>query len=537
MELRQYFYLLQRRLWLILLTAMVAGTIAYVVSIRQEPIYGASTTLFVVENANANYSSTLANERLASSYAERMTNHYVLQATIDSLNLDLTPDQIEPSVSVSAVNRTNLLVLSVEHTDPVVASDLANGIAQSFIERNAAQRFERFVASKTRLTTELEDVESEIGRVELLRETELRKAAPDEAFVKQTNETLLRLQDTQSKLVQNLENMRLVEASRENHIVVDEFARPQERPLRPLILTNTLLATFAGLMLGVGIVFLFDYLDDTVHGPEDVEEITGLSTLGALQLLKTIRATEALVVAREPRSPSAEAYRQIRTNIQYINPDQKNNVLLVTSANQNEGKSTVAVNLATALAQSGKRVILVDGDMRRPTLSKLLEVPEQRGLSNLIMRGTCNPDYIYSTLIPNLKLVQAGRIPPNPAELLGSERMQVLVSWLKTKADYVVIDSPPVLAVTDAVLLAQIVDTTLFVVSSEQTRYPAVLEALERLDAVGAPIAGAVLNKLNPETNGIYYQNYYEIDYRPHIEYPLDWRQRLAKLGFTTFFH
>ncbi|MEM7111868.1 MAG: polysaccharide biosynthesis tyrosine autokinase [Chloroflexota bacterium] len=537
MEIRQYMYLLRRWLWLIVLTALVAGVIAYVTSARQEPIYGASTTLFVVEDANSNYSSLLANERLASSYAERMTNHYVLQATINSLNLDISVEDLKKSLAVSALSQTNLLVLTVEHTDPVVAADLANGVSQAFIERNDAQRFERYVATKERLTSELESVDGEIARVELLQEREQRKESPDEAFIRQTNETLLRLHDTQSSLNQNLENFRLVEIKQESHIVIDEFAQPEERPLRPNVLSNTLLATMAGLLLGIGIIFLFDYVDDTVHGPDDMEEIVGLSTLGTLELLRANKATEALVVAREPRSPAAEAYRQIRTNIQFINPDQESKTILVTSTNPNEGKTTVAANLATALAQSGKKVILVDCDMRRPTLNKLLEIPDKRGLSNLIMRGACDPNYIYSTLVPNLKLIQAGRIPPNPAELLGSERMNILISWLKTRADYVIIDSPPVLPVTDAVILSQIVDTTLFVVSAAQTRYPALIESLERLDAVGSAIAGVVLNKLNPETNGIYYQNYYQIDYRPHVDYQPNWRQRLAKLGFTTFFH
>ena len=135
-----------------------------------------------------------------------------------------------------------------------------------------------------------------------------------------------------------------------------------------------------------------------------------------------------------------------------------------------------------------------------------------RGLCDLIIRGRNDTSYLSGTLVPNLRLLPAGRIPPNPAELLGSERMRSVIAWLQTQADIVVFDSPPVLAVTDAVVLSQITDLTLFVVSAAVTRYPSFIEALERIAAVEAPIAGVVLNKVDPQRDGSYYANYYKID-------------------------
>ena len=540
MEILQYVYLLRRWLWLILLVAVVAGSTTYFVSRTQRPIYRATSMLLIIEdNSSRNnaYNTLLTSERLASSYAERLTNFYVLQAAINSLDVDLTPADLEKILFVDTVGQTNLLAVSVEHSDPQLAADLANTVPQFFIERTQAQQLDRLANSKASLEEELMGVEEEIALTEQQILAIHQQAKQDESSLNQLNETLLRLRNAQTRLVQSLEDLRLTQANQLETVVIDEYARPPEQPVRPRVLTNTMLATIAGIMLAVGVAFLMEYLDDTVKDPEEVEYATGLGTLGILEQLKTNIPSEALVVAREPRSPAAEAYRQVRTNIQFVNLDKKSKTLLITSAQPSEGKTTVAANLAIALAQSGRKVILVDCDMRRPTLHKLLEVNSSRGLCDMIIRGRNDTSYLSGTLVPNLRLLPAGRIPPNPAELLGSERMRSVIAWLQTQADIVVFDSPPVLAVTDAVILSQITDLTLFVVSASTTRYPSFIDALERIATVEAPIAGVVLNKVDPQRDGSYYASYYKIDYQPGVVYPPSWRQRLAKLGFTTLFH
>jgi capsular exopolysaccharide synthesis family protein len=261
--------------------------------------------------------------------------------------------------------------------------------------------------------------------------------------------------------------------------------------------------------------------------------------LGSLQRLKAPNPVDALVVELQPRSPAAEAYRQIRTNIQFTSVDNPLRTFLITSANMGEGKTTVAINLATAFAQSGKRVLLVDTDMRRPMLHTLLEVSGSRGLSNMIVRGREDEAFIRGTLIPNLRVMTAGRLPPNPAELLGSERMREVVAWLKQQADYVLFDSPPVLAVTDSVVLSRLVDTTLFVASMGQTRIPDLETAVHQIQAVDSPIAGVILNKV--KTNGRYGYKY-TYHYHPRYENgrPQDsqknWKRRLQALN-ANFLH
>lgn len=576
MELRQYVYLIWRWSWLIILGAMIAGTAAYYFNSSQAPIYRATSTLLVIEGNSGIetvYNSLLTSEQLAQFYAERLKNYEVLDEAAQNLNLELSPEDLAEQVQVQLVNNTQLINLSVEHTNPELARDLANEIPAVFAARNNAQQLERYASLKTSLEEELQtvradlqtaelelegilekavlnqaDVDQQTDNIQKLREAyyrlltdqenvsageiqtiaaelaaaesaldvELQKNVSNQSDLDRQNDTILRLRENYSRLLANYEDVRVAEVRSLNNLVIDESARLPQMPIRPRVITNTVLAAIVGGMLALGLVFLVEYMDDTLKDPKDIELGTGLTTLGSLQKVKVGKPVDALVVAMEPRSPAAEAYRQIRTNIQFISVDREVRTLLITSANIGEGKTTVSINLATALAQSGKRVLLIDTDMRRPMLHKMLEVDGSKGLCNMIIRGREDVHYIKGTLIPNLYVLPAGRLPPNPAELLGSERMKDVFVWLREQADYVIFDSPPVLAVTDAVVLSRLVDTTIFVASAGYTRYPAFSTAVAQIQALDSPIAGVILNKVN--TNGRFgyaYNYYYRTNYQP----------------------
>ncbi len=518
MELREYVLLFWRWLWLIVLGAVVAGAIAFFVSRSQTPIYQSTAVLLVSEGkADSNeYRSLLVGEQLAQSYVTRLKNYEVLAQAISNLGLDMKPEQLVSRVNVTLLNNTQLIKLSVSDPNPELASALANEIPRVFAERNITQQLSRFASSKENLAAELRKVEEEIRQKEAILAAEMRRAVPNQSLIDQTNNSLLRLRDSRSGLLQTYENVRIAEASSLNTIVIDEAARPSSVPISPRTASNTLLATVVGALLAVGLVFLIEYLDDTIKDPQEIESSLGLATLGSIERMRMSNATDALIVAIAPRAPTSEGFRHIRTNIQYISVDRPLKTILITSANMGEGKSTIAANLATSLAQSGKRVILVDADMRRPIQHHLLEVDGTRGLANLIIRGKEDQAFLRGTLIANLRLLPAGRIPPNPAELLGSERMREVVQWLAEQADYVIFDSPPVLAVTDGTVLSQMVDATIFVASS-QTRFPAFATAVKKIMALERPIAGVVLNKMNPR-NSHYYYYYYRREYRSESE-------------------
>lgn len=539
MELRQYLFLVWRWLWLIVLGTAVAGTVAFSVSRSQDPVYRATATLLVIEGSDAidtAYNSILTSERLASSYTQRLKNYEVLSEALNNLQIEMSAVDLAKNVQVQLLGSTQLISLHVEHTDPKIARDLANEIPAVFAKRNMAQQLSQYTDLKASLQQELGELSGELAAAESGLAAELRQPAPNQALVDQTTENIRRLRDTYGRISASYEDVRIAEVRRLSDLVIDETARLPLEPVRPRVLTNTILAAIVGGMMAIGLVFLVEYLDDTIKTPLNIENDLGLTALGMVQQVKVNQPADALVVAMEPRSPAAESYRQIRTNIQYVSVDRPARTLLVTSANMGEGKTTVSTNLSIALAQSGKRVLLVDTDMRRPMLHQLLEVQGNKGLCELIIRGREDAALIKSTLVPNLRLLPAGRLPPNPAELLGSERMREVFAWLETQADYVIFDSPPVLAVTDAVVLSRLVDVTIFVARAGRTRLPALLTAVKQIEALEQPIAGVILNCL--PTNGRFYHSYGYYAYQSYKSGEEEngrksWRERLQTINRT----
>jgi non-specific protein-tyrosine kinase len=323
---------------------------------------------------------------------------------------------------------------------------------------------------------------------------------------------LRRSESSYAALLNSLEQLRLTEAQTTDAITITSVAKVPDAddPIRPRVLVNTLLAIIIGAMLGLGGVFLLEYLDDTVKTPDDVRKTAGLATLGGVVLLEGANPDDRLVVRDMPRSPGAEAYRVLRTNLQFSSVDEPLATLLVTSAGPGEGKSTTTTNLAIAMAQGDKRVILVDADLRRPSQHRLLHLVNNVGLSTALLDKSRDPAvYLQDTTVPNLRVMTTGPIPPNPAELLSSARMHEMIELLKGEADVVLFDTPPVLAVADTSILARQVDGSLLVVASGETRRDMVTQAMQSLKSVGVSPLGAVLNKLTQRKSGYYYYYYY----------------------------
>jgi non-specific protein-tyrosine kinase len=272
-----------------------------------------------------------------------------------------------------------------------------------------------------------------------------------------------------------------------------------------------LLAAIVGAMLALGGVFLLEYLDDTIKDPDLVRDQTGMPTLAAVVTIPGAGPAERLVTLSSTRSPAAEAYRVLRTNLQFSSLDKPVRTLLVSSPSPGEGKTTTAANLAAVMAQAGQRVVLVDCDLRRPNIHRLFQVANNNGLTTALLHAGADPAaFLQETSLPGLQVLTTGPIPPNPSELLSSERMHELLEKLQAQADMVVLDSPPVLAVADASILATRADGTLLVVSAGETRLDMLVKALERLDGLSVRPLGLVLNKLSERRGGYYYYYYYQ---------------------------
>lgn len=294
-------------------------------------------------------------------------------------------------------------------------------------------------------------------------------------------------------LSQKYHEARIVEASVVADLRVVDPARPPERPAFPRRGLTAGLGALVGVFAGVAAAFAAERLDSRFHRPDEAEQVLGLPMLA---LVPRLRDSDGAVRLAEDsrRSAFAESFRTLRTNVLYSAPEGSLRTVLVTSPEPEEGKSTVAANLALALARSGRRVVLVDSDLRRPSLLQALEPPQPFGLTDYLVGEVRLEEAVQTTRYPNLCFVPAGRSAPNPAELLGSDRMRDLLAVLRDRFDAVVLDSPPVLAVTDASVLAREADGVVLVVNPQTTHREAAVRARRQLEALGSKVLGFVFN-------------------------------------------
>jgi capsular exopolysaccharide synthesis family protein len=346
-----------------------------------------------------------------------------------------------------------------------------------------------------------------LSQKEVEFKTLLREATDAEqqynALQKRLNESTLQVQDEAN-------NIRLLDRAEAPTV-------PVEPNLSNALIVGICLAFFFSLSL----TYLLHLLDRTVRTQEDVESTTGFPVLGFVPTLAEPEPTTGdvrdIYILKHPASTAAEACRVIRTNVIFSSPDKPFRALVVTSSSPVEGKTTSVLNLGIVMAQAGHRTLVVDSDMRRPRLHRILKVSNERGLSSLIV-GECQPeDAIKSTDLPNLSVLPCGPLPPNPAELLQSEKFAAVKQDLLSRFDRVIFDSPPLLAVTDGALLSREVDGTVLVVRAGKTTKEALVRARRQVAAVGAHVAGVVVNDVNLKNSSYsdyyyYYHHYYQQD-------------------------
>ena len=510
-DLRRYIGLLRRWAWLAVLAAILAGGAAYLLNKRMTPIYQASTTMLINEASStrsADYTSIMTSERLAQTYAQLITTQPVLEEVANRLQQGVSGPGLKGMIGVSIVRDTQLLSVRVRDTIPARAADIANTLVAVFIEYNQARQAERFSDSKVSLEAQKGDVERQLQQISaslaaIGNNDEANRAERDrlESLQAQYRQTL-------TYLLQSYESVRLAEAQTTSSVTQVEPAGVPVYPVLPRVRTNTILAAMLGLLLAVGIVFLIEALDDTLRDPEEASRQLGLPILGFIA--RYTMPDEPPITVSEPRAPVAEAFRALRTNIQFASVDRSLHSLLVTSPSPADGKSTVVANLGVVMAQGGRSCVLVDSDLRRPKLHKLLRLSNQRGLSELFVQSQIHMDgSLQKTEVPNLFVLTSGSLPPNPSELLGSEKMLEIIHEIEGQSDLLIVDSPPVLAVTDASVLAPRMDGVLLVVKPGVTKFMAVKQAVEQLRRVGANVIGIVLNEVEFKRSRYYYKSYY----------------------------
>jgi receptor protein-tyrosine kinase len=294
----------------------------------------------------------------------------------------------------------------------------------------------------------------------------------------------------------------------DSRVVVEQRASIPDDPVVPKTGRNVAVGLALGLAMGIGLAALRDVLDNTVKDRQALEEIAGVGVVGTIPLDKERRKAPAISFDGDT-SGIAEAFRKLRTNLQFLAVDNPPRVIVVTSSMPHEGKSTTAINLALALAEAEHNVVLVDGDMRRSMLAKYLDLVGPVGFSTVLSGGAPLSESLQKTRFPGLTVLTSGAVPPNPSELLGSQSARKLLSELRAQFDYVIVDSTPLLAVTDAAILAAGADGVLIMARFGQTKREQLAHAVRSLESVGAPLLGAVFTMMPTRGNSSYSYQYY----------------------------
>ena len=314
-------------------------------------------------------------------------------------------------------------------------------------------------------------------------------------------------------LLQREKELRVSSNSRQNNVRIVDRAEVPKAPLAPTGRRTWMVSMMIGLVLALGVAFGLDYMNDTIKTPEDVNRRLKLPFLG---LVPSVRGEKhPLLTSSHVPHDFGESFRALRTSLISKYPDPGTKVIVVTSAQPLEGKTTTAANIAMALAYGGARVLLIDADMRRPGLHRPLRLTNDRGLSQVLVGQARVRDVIQRTVDPNLLAITAGKTPPNPSELLASERMRTLLTNLSHGPfDWIIVDTPPVLAVTDAVILAPLVSGVTYVIGAEMTRRRLAERALDTIMSARPRYAAVVLNRVDFARNKYYYSRYYGHQYK-----------------------
>lgn len=423
---------------MLVICPIVGALAAGIVSSMLPPVYEAQVVLLVRPSqplaSSDPTAAALTSDQISRTYASLMTERPLLESVSANLGLKMKPADLITKIKVTPQPNTTILDVVVQDTNPALARDLANRLVADFI-------------------------------------AEIKK---------------IQQQETQ------LPNAR----SGDNLVVVSPAVLP-DRPISPNLPRNVAFAFAAGLLLALGIAFLLNYLDQSIKTDDELTERLGLIPIGHIAFLPPGKGRRAELFTLGGQSPASEAYKALRTGLLFSTIDQELKTIVVTSAGPGEGKSRTAANLAVVLAGAGHKTLLIDADLRRPSMHKVFGRIRNVGLSNLILQDVSENEAITAVdQAPNLWLLTSGPPPPNPSELLGSGRMRELMARLRLSFTYVILDTPPVNAVTDAPILASAANGTILVVEQGRTTFPALGHAKQLLDRVGAHTIGVVMNKV-----------------------------------------
>jgi polysaccharide biosynthesis transport protein len=489
--LRDYLQVLIRRKALVIAVVATVVGVTLVLSLLQTPKYAAEAKVVLREDSAGSVFDT--------SSGRTADPARILQTEIETFESTPVQDKVRavlgstPEVSARAVPQTDVIAIRATSTKKAEAARVANAYAQAYIDVRREQAVSELLSAVQQVQGKVSDIQKQIDQT------------TDEAQKG-------RLRDQQSAFNEKLDQLQVDSALKQGGAELATPAKVPTSPFSPKPVRSSLLAFAVALFLGVGLAFLVEYLDDSIKGKDDLERASpGLEALGLIPAVTSWKEREEarVVSITDPSSPPAEAYRTLRTAVQFLGLDREVRSIQLTSANAQEGKSTTLANLGVAFARAGKRVVLVCCDLRRPRIHEFFGLSNEKGLTSVLLGELELNAALQPTSVDRLVVLASGPLPPNPSELLSSRRVHAVLTALKQDGYMVLVDSPPVLPVTDGMVLSKRVDGTLLVCVAGETTRKEVARAVELLHQVDAPLLGAVLNGVTDEGAYGYAYQYY----------------------------
>jgi len=543
MTLEQFLTILLKQWKLILACFVVVGSGAYFVSKFSTPLYQ-STVLVQVSiqsgNNQTDYASLLASDQLVQTESQLAVSDPVLRE-VASHYPGMSVDLLSKEVTVTVKTNTQLFVIDVLDASPARAAALANDVAATLISQQVQVAQQEDSRSQQQIQQELDNTQQQIDDT-TARLTGLQAKGGKQAEITVLEVKLNGLQQHYSQWQTLLAQLGLTQAQHEYFLRVVQPALPATSPARPQVLITTVAGLGAGLLLGLLLALLFEQLDTRIRTSESLAQILDwpvLATVWRVNLSKNKKnkKNEEELLNPPVHSPNIEAYRILRTSIGFSVIDKPLRSILVTSVAPKDGKSTIAANLAIFIAKAGKNTLLIDADLRRPSLHEKFHLPaDKMGLSNAVLAlsqlqhttGTSTAPhsgllpvdfslapYMHAVGIPNLRVMPSGPLPPNPPELLDSRAMERLFKELAhCGAEMIIFDTPPLLGLSDTRILAPKVDGTLAVVDISRANKKSLKQFRALLEQAGTRVLGCVLNKQRHSRKDTTYSYYYAYYYR-----------------------
>ncbi len=547
MTLRHTYTILVKRWLLVVICCFVLGLGTYVGSILSTPLYKSTALIQITirsQSNQADINSLLASDQLVQTEAQLAVSDPVLRE-VASHYPGLTIEQLAKQVTATPRLNTQLFEINVVDASPTRAADIANDVATTLINSQQQIMQQNNSQSQQQIRQDLDATQAQIDSL-TTQITALRAQKGTDAQIADLVAQQNGLQQHNAQLQSTLTQLELTEAENSNFLEVAQSAQPGIRPVQPDIILNTSVGLVTGLFLGILLAILLEELSTQIRTPEVLTQLVERPVLATVWRVPSSHP-EALIHPTG-KDANVESYRILRTSIGFSSVDKPLHSLVVTSALPYDGKSVVAANLAIFMAKAGKRTLLIDGDLRRPTLHEKFGLsPDKQGLSNAIMAfsvptttnvspesqilsaifsagqppadelltkvalaNTLLDPFIHAVDIPNLRVMPSGPLPPNPSELLDSKAMERLFAAIASYgADIVIFDTPPVLGLSDASILASKVDGTLVVVDITRATKGSLGQVKTLLEQAGAHVPGYVINKQRRSRKDFAYSYYY----------------------------